>query len=159
MKISPEMEKATIFFINNYVQGEDELLTNAEHSWNNRLGRLTINGPLSIAELQTILRNVTYLNKKQINPTSSARQIRVTVNDGALDSNVEQLFILVDNPNVPPVLTDFSVEVPEDEILIFSAEDFEANYSDADDDFPNQIYLQSGPSEGILTVDGAAYYQ
>ncbi|WKN43607.1 PKD domain-containing protein [Tunicatimonas pelagia] len=151
---NPELSGATLSFVNNYVPEEDELLTSADHQWNNQAGRLIINGPLSIAALQEILRNVTYRNRKTINPTSSARQIRVVVNDGALDSNAEQIFVLVDNPNVPPVLTDFSVEVAEDDSRTLVATDFETNHEDADDDFPNQIYLVSGPLEGVLTVDG-----
>ncbi|MEM8965621.1 MAG: gliding motility-associated C-terminal domain-containing protein, partial [Bacteroidota bacterium] len=131
-----------------------ELLTDADHQWNNQAGRLTINGPLSISDMQEVLRNIRYQNKKEINPTSAARQIRVVVNDGALNSNAEQIFILVDNPNEPPVLSSFSVEIPENRAYNFSATDFEANHEDADDDFPNQIYLESRPSEGTLTVDG-----
>ncbi|MEM9831466.1 MAG: PKD domain-containing protein [Bacteroidota bacterium] len=151
---SPSLSSATLTIVDSYIQGEDELLTDADHQWNNQSGRLTLNGPLSIADMQAALRSVRYQNKQEINPTSTARQIRVVVNDGALNSNAEQIFVLVDNPNEPPVLTNFSVEVSENSEYSFTAADFEANHEDPDDDFPNQIYLESGPSEGALTVDG-----
>ncbi|MEM6842060.1 MAG: PKD domain-containing protein [Bacteroidota bacterium] len=151
---SPSLSSATLTIVDSYIQGEDELLTDADHQWNNQSGRLTLNGPLSITDMQAALRSVRYQNKQEINPTSTARQIRVVVNDGALNSNAEQIFVLVDNPNEPPVLTNFSVEVSENSEYSFTAADFEANHEDSDDDFPNQIYLESGPSEGALTVDG-----
>nr|WKN34315.1 PKD domain-containing protein [Tunicatimonas sp. TK19036] len=145
------LNSATLTFGNNYVEGEDELVGG---TWNAEAGTLTINGPIAVADLQSALRNVTYKNNKTVNPTSTSREIRVVVNDGALDSNTERVFVLVDNPNVPPMVSDFELETPEDQPLTLTAEDFEANYEDADSDLPNEIYLLSAPSNGILAVDG-----
>ena len=145
------LSSATLTFVNNYVNGEDELVGG---TWNAETGALTISGPIAVADLQSALRNVTYKNNKTVDPTSSAREIRVIVNDGALDSNTERVFVLVDNPNVPPSVADFEVETPEDQPLTLTADNFEANYEDTDNEFPNQIYIVSAPTSGILTVDG-----
>lgn len=148
---SPVLNGATLTFANNYVSGEDELVGG---NWNASEGVLTIVGPISVSDLQAALRNVTYKNNQTINPTSSAREIRITVNDGALDSNNERVFVLVDNPNIPPSIVDFEVQTPEDQPYAFTAEVFEGNYEDMDDEFPNQIYIESAPVNGVLTVDG-----
>ncbi|MEQ9441467.1 MAG: PKD domain-containing protein, partial [Cyclobacteriaceae bacterium] len=150
---NPVLSSATLTFVNNFVSDEDELVSD-KGTWNSTTGELVITGPISIADLQKELRNVRYKNNKTINPTSSAREIRVVVNDGALDSNNERIFVLVDNPNVPPAITDVELQTPENQPLTLTSANFEGNYEDADDDFPNQIYIESTPSNGVLTVDG-----
>jgi gliding motility-associated-like protein len=151
---NPTLSNAILIFSDDYVRGEDELITDADHQWNNNQGKLTINGPISLSDLQNVLRNVRYKNNKTINPTSSTREIEVLVNDGALNSNTERVLVLVDNPNVPPSLTDFTQELSEDQSLTLTADQFESNYEDTDNDFPNKIYIQSAPNEGTLAADG-----
>ena len=68
-------------------------------------GVLALSGPASLADYQTALRQVVYSSTLAA-PSTADRTIQVTVNDGALESNVATMFmhVAIPPPNLAPVL-------------------------------------------------------
>jgi len=93
--------------IGNYVDGEDILSFSDTgtifHSWNSTLGILTLNGTDTVANYQAALRSVAYENISD-DPDTTPRTVSFTVNDGALNSNIETRVIDIQPVNDAPVL-------------------------------------------------------
>ena len=73
----------------NYVNGQDVLgFTNQNGitgSFNAATGTLTLTGTATVANYQTALRSVTYVNTSD-NPSGLARTVTIITNDGAANS-------------------------------------------------------------------------
>ncbi|WKN29867.1 Ig-like domain-containing protein [Porifericola rhodea] len=154
------MSSASIAFVQSaplfYSASEDELLFNNQNgisgSWNAQSGVLTLSGNANVLDYINAVRSVRYSNKSS-DPTPLPRQLSFQVNDGSDWSNIDYRFIQVENSNLPPELTDFSKQVPEDEVLNLSSADFSANYADDRDAFDNKIYITGLPKKGSLSVN------
>lgn len=105
---------AVIQITSNYVNGEDVLsFTNAfgiTGSWDASSGTLTLSGSATIANYQTALRSITFQNTNTFNPSTLARTISFTVNDGTDDSNTISRNVTITSTNDAPVLA--AIEVP-----------------------------------------------
>ncbi|WP_196238955.1 hypothetical protein, partial [Bradyrhizobium sp. BR2003] len=99
---------ATVQITGNYVSGQDVLgFTNQNGitgSFDAATGTLTLTGSSSVANYQTALASVTYINTSD-NPSGLARTVTITTNDGTLDSSPVTDTINVTPVNDPPVVT------------------------------------------------------
>ncbi|MCW1992056.1 UNVERIFIED_ORG: VCBS repeat-containing protein [Bradyrhizobium japonicum] len=95
------LASATVQITGNYVNGQDVLgFTNQNGitgSFNAATGTLTLTGSSSVANYQTALDSVTYLNTSD-NPSGVARTVTIITNDGTANS-----VAVTDTINVTPV--------------------------------------------------------
>jgi hypothetical protein len=102
------IESATIQITGNYQNGQDVLsYVNAlgiTGSFNAATGTLTLTGSASKADYITALQNVKYNNTSE-NPSTLARTVTWTVNDGDVNSNSPTTTINVTAVNDAPVVT------------------------------------------------------
>ncbi|MHC2714471.1 VCBS repeat-containing protein [Bradyrhizobium diazoefficiens] len=98
---SANLSSATVQITGNYVTGQDVLgFTNQNGitgSFNAATGTLTLTGSSSVANYQTALDSVTYLNTSD-NPSGLARTVTIITNDGTANS-----VAVTDTINVTPV--------------------------------------------------------
>jgi VCBS repeat-containing protein len=103
---SASLASATVQITGNYVKGEDLLGftdQNGIHgSFDAATGTLTLTGSSSVANYQTALASVTYVNTSD-NPSGAARAVTIVTNDGALDSLAATDAIHVTPVNDAPV--------------------------------------------------------
>ena len=101
-----DIEGATVAFTTGFVTGEDILaFTDANGitgSWNGTTGLLTLSGSATVADYQTALRGVTYVNSDGDDPTAGARTITWRVDDGALTSTAVTSTVTVTPVNDRP---------------------------------------------------------
>lgn len=80
-------------------------------------GRLVLSGPDSVANFQSVLRQITYTNSS-VNPSTTARVVTVVANDSVNDGPVATTTIAVNTVNSAPALDPTAVfslgEIPED---------------------------------------------
>jgi len=102
---------ATIWISQNFAGAQDVLGFSNQNgisgSYNASTGILTLSGTASLAQYQSALRSVTYLDNSQ-NPSTASRTISFQVNDGAAQnhlSNIGARNVTVIAVNNPPVLT------------------------------------------------------
>jgi len=100
------LASATVRITGGYVNGEDVLsFTTAggiTGAWDAPSGTLTLAGPATLADWQTVLQSVAYQNTSE-NPTAGARTIELVVNDGAASSAVATRTVDVAAVNDAPV--------------------------------------------------------
>ena len=72
--------------------------------YNGATGTLTLTGPDSLANFQTVLRTLAYLNTSTA-PSETARLINAVVNDGSIDSNIAVSTVNVVGVNTIPSFT------------------------------------------------------
>ncbi|MBL0743119.1 tandem-95 repeat protein [Chryseolinea lacunae] len=103
------MVSATVQITGNYVSTEDVLsFTNASGitgTWDVSTGTLTLTGSATKANYQTALRAVKYQNTNTDAPSTTARTLSFTVNDGTVNSNTVSRNINVSGVNDAPVLS------------------------------------------------------
>jgi hypothetical protein len=104
------IESATIVISGGYVNGQDvltqgTLLNGVTASWSAATGTLTLNGPATKADYETMLEQITYSNSSD-DPNTANRTITWTVNDGDAESTPKDTTITVTPTNDPPVLSD-----------------------------------------------------
>jgi trimeric autotransporter adhesin len=113
------LASATVSITANFAAGEDTLaFTNQlgiTGSWNAGTGVLTLTGSATLADYQTALRSITYANASDV-PSTAARTVSFSVNDGAAGSNTGTRNISVTATNDAPVLaaTALTLTVAED---------------------------------------------
>jgi hypothetical protein len=140
----------------------------AASSYDAGTGVLTLTGAATLADYQTALHQVAY---SSTNPTpfTADRLIRVTVNDGDLDSNVATMFMHIATPpaNVAPVINldaDFSTTGGTDYLATFTGGgpavaivDTDVLITDADDtEMTSATITLTNPGAGdVLAFNGA----
>jgi uncharacterized delta-60 repeat protein len=102
---------ATVTISAGYVKGEDLFgFANQDGitgSFNSSSGVLTLSGTASVADYQSALRSVTYVDNS-LDPSTAARTVTFQVNDGASSnnhSNTQSRSVAVTAVNTPPSLT------------------------------------------------------
>jgi hypothetical protein len=106
---NPNLVSATVSIIG-FVQLEDQLNftipggSGISGFFNPSTGVLTFTNPSLVANYQTALRSITYQNLNLDNPSTAARSISFTVNDGTNSSNTQTRALTVTVVNDPPVL-------------------------------------------------------
>ncbi|MBF0433871.1 MAG: tandem-95 repeat protein [Magnetococcales bacterium] len=102
------LQSAKAVISNQFVAGEDRLVfvnqSGISGSWDGVNGILTLSGPATLANYQTAIRSVRYINDNLQNPQAVTKTVQVTVNDGALDSTAVQDMIAVTAVNDAPGL-------------------------------------------------------
>jgi VCBS repeat-containing protein len=173
-----DIESATVRVSDNYVNGEDLLsFVNTDTisgSFNAATGTLTLTGSDTGSHYLQALRSVKYANASD-DPSTSARTISWTVNDGDLDSATATSTVTVSATDDAPTITTSEgptiwtgADVPVDSGVIVTDPD-SANISGATVQFgafnPDQDRLTFAdvgtiagaynPDEGTLTLSGA----
>ena len=109
---SANLSSATVQITGNYVNGQDVLgFTNQNGitgSFNAATGTLTLTGSSSVANYQTALDSVTYLNTSD-NPSGLARTVTIITNDGTANSLAATDTINVTPVNDAPVVSGLAV--------------------------------------------------
>ncbi|MBK7238557.1 MAG: tandem-95 repeat protein, partial [Sterolibacteriaceae bacterium] len=99
---------ATVSISANYAAGQDVLAFTNQNgisgNWNVGTGVLTLSGSASVANYQTALRSITYVNTSEA-PSTATRTVSFLVNDGAANSNSATRSISMAALNDAPVLT------------------------------------------------------
>lgn len=90
------------------LQEDDELAaqidgTKITAKYDATTGELSLSGDDTLANYQKVLRTLTYDNKS-LNPDTTERQIKFTINDGITDSDIATTIVSVNAVNTTPVL-------------------------------------------------------
>ncbi|MBF0146530.1 MAG: tandem-95 repeat protein [Magnetococcales bacterium] len=103
------LQGATVVISSNHVVGEDRLVFvnqgGISGSWDGVTGTLTLTGSDTVANYQTALRSVRYVNDQGDTPQASTRQIQFSIDDGQLTSVVVTASVAVTALNDAPVVT------------------------------------------------------
>ncbi|MBF0132120.1 MAG: tandem-95 repeat protein [Magnetococcales bacterium] len=149
---STTLQGATVSISSNYVAAEDRLVfTNQlgiSGSWDGVAGVMTLSGSASVADYQTALRSVRYINDNGDTPQSSLRQVDFSVHDGSLSSTVVSSSITVVAVNDPPVVTVSGPRVVGEDLMLILAG---MNVTDADLG-AGDIQLSLGVNHGIVDL-------
>jgi uncharacterized delta-60 repeat protein len=99
---------ATVSITSGFVSGQDVLAFADQNgitgSWNASTGVLTLSGTATVANYQTALRSVTYVNTSD-NPSTTTRTVSFVVSDGSTNSNTATRNINITAVNDAPVLS------------------------------------------------------
>ena len=180
---SPTLTGATVEISANYLSSEDSLGFNDQNgitgSFNTTTGILTLSGSASLANYETALRSVTYLNYNTTSPDQSPRTVTFIATDGAAPSFPVTRTITI-SLSVPPVLSsiettalDYTVNDPETVItatidvsdsdspsLTGATVQISANYEGSEDSLSfndqNGIAGSFNTITGTLTLSGTA---
>jgi len=102
------IESARVAITGNYLAGEDQLNFTSQNgiagTFDTATGILSLNGSATLAEYQTALRSVAYENTSD-NPSTLARTVSFTINDGDADSNIQDRVIDITAINDAPLLS------------------------------------------------------
>ncbi len=105
---SANLSLAWVWFGANYANGQDLLGFTDQNgitgSWDAGSGILTLSGSATVAQYQTALRSVTYVNTSDA-PSTATRLVQFAVNDGIDGSNVGSRNVEVIAVNDPPAVT------------------------------------------------------
>ena len=103
------MASASISITGGYLGTEDVLHFTDQNgitgNWNSTSGTMTLSGSSSLANYRTALRSITYQNTNTGNPSTTARIVNFTVNDGSAPSNTVSRTINITATNDAPVLS------------------------------------------------------
>ncbi|MFT3740215.1 MAG: Ig-like domain-containing protein [Breznakibacter sp.] len=144
--------------IGGFVNGEDLLtFTNTASitgTWNNSTGIMTLSGITTLANYNTALRNVKYQNTSE-NPTVSARQLIVSVNDGTISSAQASRTLVVQAVNDTPVAPSFTVSTKENVVKTI---DIGAYITDAENNVAwNTLSITQNPAHGSVNVNTSSH--
>ena len=146
---------ATVQITGNYASGQDVLAFSDQNgitgSWNASTGVLSLTGSSSVANYQSALRSITFVNSSD-NPNTVTRTVTFIVNDGALASTAATRNISVNAVNDAPVLNSASLTVSEGQTVTLSP----ANFSLTDPDNSSFTYTISNLTGGYFQLSPAA---
>ena len=129
------LTSATVSITGGFVSGEDVLAFTNQNgitgSWSAGTGVLTLTGSATLANYQTALRSVTYINTSD-NPSSTTRTVSFQVNDGTVGSTTATRNITVTAINDAPVLATTSSTLAYTENAAATAVDSGLTGSDVD---------------------------
>ncbi len=129
------LNSATISFKSGFKQGQDILTyTNTvgiTGNYNALTGVLTLNGAVSPAVYQGVLRSVKYENSSD-SPDITNRVITFIVNDGTVNSDPAEITLIIIPVDDPPVASNLSIAAPDNKVGTVHTGKFD--YSDPDGD-------------------------
>ena len=122
----------------------------------NNLRTITFSGTDTPEAYQTALRSVQFGNSPPdgVNTTPGNRRIEATVDDGRGSASIAR-FVVLNSPDVPPVVKEVALDVPVNTATSFSAGAFTAQYEDAETPALSGVYIRSKPQYGALLFQGA----
>ncbi len=151
---STNLTGATLTISTDYANGQDVLaFTNQlgiTGSWNAGTGVLTLSGTTTVANYQTALRAVTYVNSSD-NPSTTTRTVSFVVNDGSANSNTGTRNISVAAVNDPPVATITPATYAATEQVALTLKNTGLSISDVDA-AAGSMTVTLSVTEGTLTV-------
>ncbi len=115
------------------------------------VGILTVTGPDLVANFQSVLRTVTYLNTDQ-DPDATARTVTFVANDGISNGNIATATVTVVPVDVAPTAVNDSATVNEDSGA--NTIDVQANDTDPDGG-PISITSVTQPANGTVVITNA----
>jgi hypothetical protein len=115
-------------------------------------GTLTLTGPATLADWQTVLQSVAYQNTSD-NPSVAPRTVTLIVNDGALDSAPATRTINVTAVNDAPSLTNNNLAIADGATVTLTLANLGA--SDPDNAWGGLTYTASGTTNGQFELVGA----
>ena len=115
---------------------------------------LTLSGTASLANYQTALRSITYVNISD-NPSTTTRTISFVVSDGTNYSVAATRNISVTAVNDAPSGTNGTITVTEDTTYTFQLSDF--GFTDVDNNALLKVWFDTLPSQGTLKWNGSAF--
>lgn len=124
-------------------------------SYNPASGSLTISGPASTAQYETILRTTTYNNLSLAPNDTANRLITFSVTDDGGTSNAPVTSTVRINPvNNVPIINSFTITGTEDTPLPFSLSLFNQHFADPDGDMLTELKISTLPANGTLLLAG-----
>ncbi|HOT13928.1 MAG TPA: Ig-like domain-containing protein [Bacteroidales bacterium] len=148
------MASATVQITGGYQSAEDVLsFTNTASitgTWNSSTGTMTLTGSDTKANYQAALRAVKYANSSD-NPTTAARTVTFTVNDGTAGSNTQTRTINITAVNDAPTASNSTVSTIKNIQKVFNVASF--GYSDIEGDALTLVKITNLPASGTLYND------
>ncbi|MGN7614629.1 Ig-like domain-containing protein, partial [Magnetococcales bacterium HHB-1] len=146
-----------IVTIQNYVDGEDTLGFSDQNgitgSWDSTNGVMTLSGTTTVANYQTALRSVTYVNSSE-NPSTTSRLIDFAVTDS--ESNVSGSLtseVTITAVNDLPTASNSTITALEDISYALTVSDF--SFSDLDGESLASVRISQLETVGSLKLNGA----
>jgi len=107
------LKSAVISFNEDYIIGEDKLIYTEQKGiagkWSMETGTMILTGEASIADYESAITNVKYINSF-LAPTESIRKIRIVVSDGDTLSNMVSREIIITGQSTAPTLSNVENE-------------------------------------------------
>lgn len=150
------IESASIQISSGYSSGEDALLFTNQNgitgSFNPVSGILSLSGTATMADYETAIRSISYLNTSE-NPSTTARTISFTVNDGDVNSNTVSRDISINSLNDDPFNTgSLPTDLTVSEDILSNLDLSAVEFSDVDAGSSGLTVTLSTSTGGELTV-------
>jgi VCBS repeat-containing protein len=113
---------------------------------------INLNANATVARVQDLLRALQYENTNTIEPNTSSRTVRVTVNDGVSTSSPADVTVNVTAQNDAPVAVTDTYSAQEDTQLVIAAPGVLGNDSDLEGD-PLTAVLNTDAGHGTLALN------
>ncbi|HET6544928.1 MAG TPA: DUF2341 domain-containing protein, partial [Chryseolinea sp.] len=148
---------ATVRISAGYLNTEDVLaFTNTPNitgTWTAATGILTLTGTTTVANYQSAIQSITYLNTNNTTPSTTLRTVSFQVTDGAASSNIATRNINVTAVNDAPVAVNDAYSTSEDTPLTVAvANRVLLNDTDVEGNTLTAV-LDVGPANGTLTLN------
>lgn len=150
------LASATVQITGGYVAAEDALAFTPAGGitgiWDGATGTLTLTGPATLADWQTVLRSVTYQNSSD-DPSAAPRTVTLIVDDGTANSAPATRTINVTPVNDAPIVTTNNLTVNDGTTVTLGVANLAA--TDPDNALPGLIYNVTGVTNGHFELTGA----
>jgi VCBS repeat-containing protein len=148
------LASATVSITTGFVSGQDTLAFTDQNgiagSWNSSTGVLTLSGSSTLANYQTALRSVTYVNTSD-DPSTTTRTVSFVANDGTDSSAAATRNITLSAVNDAPVATITAVSYAVTEQTALTLKNTGLSISDPDAG-AGTLTVTLSVTEGTLTV-------
>ncbi|MHC0062630.1 beta strand repeat-containing protein [Nostoc sp. UIC 10890] len=158
---SPNLSSATVSITSGFVSTQDTLAFTNQNgiigNYDSSTGVLTLTGSATVANYQTALRSITYINSSD-NPATTPRTVSFLVNDGTANSTAVTRNINITAVNDAPVAVNDSITTNKNTPIIISATTLLSNDMDADVIDVLNIISFTQPSHGGLVNNNNGTY-
>ncbi|MGJ5631155.1 beta strand repeat-containing protein [Nostoc sp. CALU 1950] len=158
---SPNLSSATVSITSGFVSTQDILAFSNQNgitgSYNSSTGVLTLTGSATVANYQTALRSITYINSSD-NPATTPRTVSFLVNDGTANSTTVTRNINITAVNDAPVAVNDSITTNKNTPIIISGTTLLGNDTDVDVSDVLNITDFTQPSQGSLVNNNNGTY-
>ncbi|MEH2075124.1 MAG: cadherin-like domain-containing protein [Nostoc sp.] len=158
---SPNLASATVSITSGFVSAQDTLAFTNQNgitgSYNSGTGVLTLTGSATVANYQTALQSITYINSSD-NPSTTPRTVSFVVNDGTVNSTAVTRNINITAVNDAPVAVNDKITTNKNTPVIISATSLLSNDTDVDISDVLSITGFTQPSQGSLVNNNNGTY-
>ena len=154
------LQSATVQITGNFQSGGEDILSYTSSggiggSFSTDTGILSLSGSASLADYQSVLQSVKYQNTSE-NPSTSARTVSFTVNDGATSSNTVTSTINVAATNDDPSIASLPSDVTVTEDTASNVNLSTATFSDVDSSSGNVVLTITAGSGTLAATSGGS---